>query len=176
MLRRRLKNGKIAVTLIGKSTPGTAVVEAKQENYQNDHANQHNFGLVRFPNNEGVSPEEQFQLQVEGPTAYHYTNTTTDFVDAPPETRNYTLVRSESSDLPVLKYKWFYFDACNSGRDYIENFEHGSFLYTIDVFGNTSSTKLFVEGIVNDQDEQQIVDAINRNDPDQAVNRFFPFP
>jgi hypothetical protein len=131
--------------------------------------------VLLIPNNDGITPGSQFQLQAEGSTAYHYTHTTRDFFDAPSETRNYTLVHSGLSDLPNLRYKWFYFDACNTGRDYIENFNHGSFFYTTDFYGNTSSTKLFVAGIVEGLEEQAIIDTINADEPEQAVNRFYPF-
>ena len=132
-------------------------------------------GIDRFPNIDGVAPDATFQLKGTGSDAYHYTNRSQDFAGAPPETRNYTLVKSGSADLPTLNYKWFYFDGCSSGRDYIENFRHGSFFYTTAAYGNTSSTKLFVQGILEGQNESEVRDAINDNDIDQRFNQFYPF-
>jgi len=60
--------------------------------------------------------------------------------------RQFTLVKTSSSDLPPLRYSWFFFDACNSGRDYIEVFQHGTFFYTLDLAGDDETTKDFVEG------------------------------
>ena len=94
-----------------------------------------------------------------------------------PQVRNFALVKGSSSDLPVLRYKWFFFDACNSGRDYIEVFQHGSFFYTNTLSGDIDTTRVFVEAIVEGKqstDSVRNLNSIYDNAPVNAVHEFNP--
>lgn len=77
----------------------------------------------------------------------------------------------------MLRYKWFFFDACNSGRDYVEVFEHGTFFHTNTLPGDLDTTKVFVEAIVEDKQLTDTVHDLNSlydNAPVNAVHEFNP--
>jgi hypothetical protein len=128
----------------------------------------------RFPD---IPPNATLYVQGSGSTAYHFEADIRTEPEDPAQVRKFTLVRGSSSDLPVLRYKWFFFDACNSGRDYIEVFEHGTFFYTNTLSGDLDTTKVFVEAIVEDKQLTDTVRDLNSlydNAPVNAVHEFDP--
>jgi hypothetical protein len=62
---------------------------------------------------------------------------------------------------PVLRYKHFFCNACNSGRDYIENFAHASFIYTKDTCEIQAATKIFVEEYLKKCTIAEVVQKLN---------------
>ena len=79
-------------------------------------------GIPRFPSS---PPQNVFEVIGFGSAAYHYWSDIKDQMGDQPDLMPFTLVHTSSADLPPLRYTWFFFDGCNSGRDYIEVFQHG---------------------------------------------------
>jgi hypothetical protein len=131
--------------------------------------------IPRFPNDDGIAVGGSFQVHGTGSTAYHYHYTFRDDPESPYQTLQFTLVRRSNLDLLPLRYKWFYFDACSTGRDYIEQFQHGAFFYTTDPYGNEASTKTFVKSIVEGRTETETVADIDLSDIDHQVNSVYLF-
>jgi len=71
-------------------------------------------------------------------------------------------VRAPNSDLPEkLNYKTFFYNACSTGPDYIENFKHGEFIYTKKTCSVQSGTKVFVQGVIEGKTTEQIIPLLN---------------
>jgi hypothetical protein len=71
------------------------------------------------------------------------------------------IVDAPADDLPFLGYKTFFYNACTTGPDYIENFRQGTFVYTKRPCKIYDATAIFVRGIVEGDDMQTIIDAMN---------------
>ncbi len=73
------------------------------------------------------------------------------------------IVNAPNTDLPTdLNYKVFFYNACYSGRDYIESFAQGDFIFTSDYCWVYLATKEFVKGVVEGKSATQIVPLLNR--------------
>jgi hypothetical protein len=101
-------------------------------------------GGDRFPNDDGVGIGDTFPLRGSGSSAYHYTN----------GGNRYLIVNAGADDIPgpsELAYDVLFLKSCNSGRYYIENFQHGDVFYTIDnVYADEMvvTVDLFVKHII----------------------------
>ena len=126
----------------------------------------------RFPD---IPPGTTLNIQGNGSNAYHFEADIRTEPEDLPQVRKFALVKGSSSDLPVLRYKWFFFDACNSGRDYIEVFEHGSFFYTTTLSGDIDTTKIFVEAIVENKQSTDTVRDLNSVYDNRPVNDVYEF-
>jgi len=60
-----------------------------------------------------------------------------------------------------LAYKTFFYNACNTGIDYIENFKQGDFIYTSDSCYVHQGTKVFVQGVIEGKTTEQIMPLLN---------------
>ncbi len=147
--------------------PGNEILESGT-NYTVD--------IVNLPRFAGAPLTGLLHVQGAGSNAYHYQSDIRSEPQDAPEIRQFALVHVSNSDLPVLRYKWFFFDACNTGRDYIEQFHHGAFFYTITLSGDFRSTKTFVEGIVNGKTPGDVAQALNHDDYDNdLINAVYEF-
>jgi len=83
---------------------------------------------------------------------------------------------TSGGDLPRLRYAWFSFDACNTGRDYIEVFQHGTYFYTIALSGAVETTADFIQALVEGQTPSQLKIHLNTrySDPTNAYYQFVP--
>lgn len=96
--------------------------------------------VERFENRQGIAPGSSFTLQGSGVYGqWHYQGTGGD---------NYLIVPAPSSDIPKLRYSTFFYNACSTGRYYIENFMHGDFVYTKDVCHVEKATTVFVRAMI----------------------------
>lgn len=90
-------------------------------------------------------------------------------------------MRAPNSDLPEkLNYKTFFYNACSSCPDYIENFKHGEFIYTTQTCSVNLATKIFVQGVVEGKTTAQIMPLLNQpgvgdEDPAQNIYEFKNF-
>ncbi len=140
-----------------KLEPGQ-IIEAPQ-NYQIAE-----LGIERFENLQGVAPGSVFTKQGNGfNNEWHFDN---------PESSRRLIVQAPSSDIPTLGYAKFFYNACNTGRDYFESFKHGDFIYTKDSCKVEKATKIFVQGVVEEKTNAQIMTDLNKegvgNGPNQS--------
>ncbi len=60
------------------------------------------------------------------------------------------IVSAPDSDIPTtLRYKTFFYNSCSSGPHFIENFQHGEFIYTNQFCECFLATQLFVKGVLD---------------------------
>jgi hypothetical protein len=74
---------------------------------------------------------------------------------------HYLIVHAGAVDLPQLKYDTFFYNSCNSGRDYIEVFTHGTLFYTSDECSSNKTTQIFVKSIIDGKRGTDVLSAIN---------------
>ena len=108
----------------------------------------------RFPNIDGVVVGQAFQKQGQGFDTWHYRiqgGSKRLMIDAP------------KTDLPAnLAYKTFFYNACNTGIDYIENFKQGDFIYTNDSCFVLQGTRIYIQGVVEGKTTGQIMPLLNQ--------------
>lgn len=108
----------------------------------------------RFSNIDGVALGQTFQKQGQGFDAWHYQIK---------EGSKRLIIDAPKTDLPVnLAYKTFFYNACNTGIDYIENFNQGDFIYTGDSCLVLQGTRVYVQGIVEGKTTAQIMPLLNQ--------------
>ena len=81
---------------------------------------------------------------------------------------HYLIVNGGAADLPQLNYETFFYNACNSGRDYIEVFTRGTLFYTGDECSDARTSKTFVQSIIEGKRGAAVLTAING---DENVNK-----
>ena len=110
---------------------------------------------LRFsPNDEGVGEGQVFTSQGLGFAMWHFKIGGSKRL----------MVNAPNTDIPdKLAYKRFFYNACNSGIDYIENFKHGEFIYTTNTCFVEKATKIFVQGIVEGNSSELIMPSLNQN-------------
>ena len=123
-------------------------------------------GGLRFPNQDSVGANQSFTKKGIGfNNEWHFTN---DGGSAR------LMIRAPSDDLPQLNYKTFFYNACDSGRHFLESIEHGDYIYTKTICRVESATKIFVEGTLNGKTNEAIITDLNQegvgNDEDQSPN------
>ncbi len=129
--------------------------------------------ILRFPNDDNVGEGQAFTLQGEGMEAWHYKTGGSKRL----------MVRAPKSDLPAqLRYKTFFYNACSTGIDYIENFKHGEFVYTTLTCSVHQATRIFVKGVVEGKTTAQIMPLLNApnvgapgNPPDDPIYEYETF-
>jgi hypothetical protein len=136
---------------------GTGYLEVREDQIRNAPINYAPPPLTveRFPNNDEVEVGQAFIKQGQGFDTWHYwedNETAMLMIDAP------------KTDLPItLRYKTFFYNACWSGVDYIENFRHGEYVFTTDSCFVSEATKVFVQGIVEGKTTEQIILLLNQD-------------
>ena len=74
------------------------------------------------------------------------------------------IIAAPASDKPSpLRYKTFFYNSCSSGPGYIENFQHGDFIYTNVTCWVTLATRDFVKRTIEGWDTPNIVSEMNLN-------------
>jgi hypothetical protein len=106
------------------------------------------------PGAEPMAPGQTFTRNANDPEIFHYTK----------DTVKRAIVKAGKADLPVLAYKKFFYNACNTGRDYIENFDHETFLYTKKTCVIGDATKIFVEMYIKNHSVAEIVTELNQSE------------
>jgi hypothetical protein len=113
-------------------------------------------------------------VQGAGSTAFHYASDIRDDPLEEEDIRQFAIIRTPPSDSVALRYKWFFFDGCNSGRDYIQVFPHGTFCYTRDLSGDVRTTREFVRAVMRGDAPEDLVAALNHLYPTE-INDFHKF-
>ncbi len=124
---------------------------------------------LRFENIDGIGEGQVFPLQGQGFETWHYR------LDAASKR---LMITAPKTDLPAtLGYKTFFYNACSSGVDYIENFKHGDFFYTKDTCFVHKGTQIFVQGVIEGKSSVQIKPLLNQPGigSNQAGNIIYEF-
>ncbi len=110
-------------------------------------------GDERFPNAGGIAPNQFFTKQGEGfNSEWHFHRGSSKRL----------MVTAPGDQVPKnLRYKTFFYNACSSGPHFIENFRHGEFVYTNQACAVYKGAKLFVKGIVEGKNTNQIIDILH---------------
>ena len=74
------------------------------------------------------------------------------------------IVSAPKDDLPPLRYKRLFYNSCSSGPHFIANFEHGEFIYTNRACHVFRATQVFLEGLLNNNPINQILEDLNQPD------------
>lgn len=95
-------------------------------------------GGLRYENDQGVNAAHSFTKKGQGfNNEWHFSYGGED------EKR--LIVSAPSSQVPKLLYDTFFYNACNTGIHYIENFKHGKFVYTTRICNVVKASSLFVK-------------------------------
>ena len=106
----------------------------------------------RYPNTSGVAPGSVFTKTGTGMAQKHFNRAGGNI---------YLIVKAGTADLPTLKYDSYFYNSCNTGRDYIEVFTQGTMFYTGDECSSSDTTKIYVESIIAGKRGAQVLTAIN---------------
>ena len=118
--------------------------------------------MKRFPNDGGVAVGSAFSVQRYGflwLKKFHFTRGSSN--------SKFLIAGAGSADLPTLGYKTFFYNSCNTARDFGEVFQHGRvFLSDVSISpdGNLikgSPTDKFVLGIIDSKSEAEILKNMN---------------
>lgn len=124
--------------------------------------------MLRYDNSNNIGDGEIFTLPAVGAGArassHHFDRAGNNhylIIDIPAAARK--------SDLPVLGYQTFFYNACSTARDYAEIFQHGTFICTnvATVARNENecedvSTNTFIEWLIEGETMTDIITEINK--------------
>ena len=85
---------------------------------------------------------------------------------SPAEGSNYHLIiKTPKDDLPQpLRYKTFFYNTCDTGLHYIENFKHGDFVYTQRACKVRKATQAFVKRLAGGKTPEQATALLDGED------------
>ncbi len=123
----------------------------------------------RFPNSAGVGIGQTFTLTQIAPPLH--------------PSRYYKLgdhdrvIVTSSGDIPTLRYESFFFAGCNSGRDFIESFQHGAFFYTrkCPLIEHWEDERDFFDSIIKGKTWAQTKAALNTGVGDNGMYSYHQF-
>ncbi len=142
-LDTRYPNLEVTASEIPSSVNNYTVVPAK-------------INMERFPNNDGVAVGAAFSVQSYGflwLKKFHYTRGTNTKV---------LIAEAGSADLPSLGYKTFFYNSCNTARDFGEMFQHGKvFLSNLSCYPDGAATDDYVLGIIDGKTDAEILNVMN---------------
>jgi len=119
-------------------------------------------GRWKFERRHAESAGDPLQKQGAGLAEYH-------FITESQSKR--LIVSAPDDDLPTLRYKTFFYNACSTGPHFIENFEHGEFIYTNRTCAVFEATPLFVEGLVQEKTTAEILQNLEIKDAAGEINK-----
>lgn len=85
------------------------------------------------------------------------------------------MIEAPADDLPTLRYETFFFNACDTGRHFIENFQHRNFIFTLDEVPTDKATLSFVKNIIAGKTPQQataILDGVDNADDKPSIKSY----
>jgi hypothetical protein len=113
--------------------------------------------MERFPNNDGVDIGSAFSIRKYGLfwlKPFHFARGSSN--------SKFLIAKAGSADLPTLGYGTFFFNSCNTARDFGEVFQHGRvFLSNVSCYPDGGSTDEFVFGIIDGQAESEMLRDMN---------------
>ncbi len=111
-------------------------------------------GGLRYVNDQGKGHEQVIAKVGEGfNNEWHFTR------GGANEKR--LVVSTPDTQVPHLRYKTFFYNACDTGTHFIENFEHGAFVYTKDVSQVQEATTIFIQGLLEAKNLDEIIPLLN---------------
>jgi hypothetical protein len=117
----------------------------------------------RYENTNGVGIGQNFNLQGTGFGRHHY-NRLGD--------NEFLIVNAGKADLPVLGYKAFFYNSCNTARDYSEVFQHGKFFCSnVSCYPDLKASVKFVEGLIGGKTWEEILSAVNATHAEAPVTQ-----
>lgn len=118
-------------------------------------------GRWKFESGHGVSAGSPLEKQGVGLEEYH-------FMTASQSKR--VIVSAPGNDVPPLRYKTFFYNACSSGPHFIENFKHGEFIYTNRTCAVFNATRWYVKGLIEEKTTDEILHILNTENADGDDN------
>jgi hypothetical protein len=117
--------------------------------------------MERYPNSNGVGIGQNFTLKGTGLGRHHYNRVGDNEV---------LIVNAGKADLPALGYQAFFYNSCNTARDFGEVFQHGKFFCSnVSCYPDYGASVKFVEGLVTGKTWADILATLNQthaNDPE----------
>ncbi|MFN0079255.1 MAG: hypothetical protein ACKVY0_22550, partial [Prosthecobacter sp.] len=114
--------------------------------------------LERYPNNQGIAPGASFTLTT--PSIWNLWTEKHHFTRG--SSAKFLIVNAGNSDLPTLGYQTFFYNSCNTARDFGEVFQHGRvFLSNVSCYPDGAATDEFVFGIIEGQAEADMLKDMN---------------
>jgi hypothetical protein len=107
---------------------------------------------LRYPNTDGVGAGGTFTKTGTGMGQKHF-NRGAD--------NHCLIVNGGSADLLALAYDSFFYNSCNTGRDYIEVFTKGTFFYTGATCSDGESSREYVKAIIDGKRGAEVLQAVN---------------
>jgi hypothetical protein len=135
--------------------PGLTTIEANEIAGTVTNYNVPNLAIadkIRYPNTNGVGAGGTFTKTGTGMGQKHFNRGAAN---------HYLIVNGGPADLPALAYDSFFYNSCNTGRDYLEVFTRGTMFYTGDECSDGDSSKAFVESIIDGKRGAAVLQAIN---------------
>ncbi len=122
-------------------------------------------GGLRYVNNQGKGHEEVIAKQGVGfNNEWHFTRGG--------ENEKHLVVSAPNTEVPHLRYETFFYNACDTGKYFIENFEHNTFVYTKSFCEAREASKIFIQGLIEAKTMDEIM--ILLNDPNVHGREDFP--
>ncbi len=120
----------------------------------------------KFESDYGVSAGASFTKGGIGLSEYHYI----DNEDIPR-----LIISSPKSDVPILMYKTFFYNACSTGPHFINNFKHGNYVYTNKVCNVFKATQIFVQCQINREPIQICLDEMEDQEADGDDSKTYEY-
>jgi len=109
--------------------------------------------MLRYENLDGVTNAQNFTLKGSGLGRYHYNRN---------DNNKNLIVNAGKSDLPALGYQAFFYNSCNTARDFSEVFQHGKFFCSnVSCFPDYGASVAFVEGLIAGETWAEILESLN---------------
>jgi hypothetical protein len=116
----------------------------------------------KFESNHGVSAGNSLSKVGMGLGEFHFITTET--------LSKRVIISAPDDDLPPLRYKTFFYNACSSGPHFIKNFQHGEFIYTNRSCAVFDATPLYVKGIIEGKTTAEILQILEEANADGEFN------
>ena len=108
----------------------------------------------RYENTNNVGIGQNFTLKGTGFGRHHYNRAGGNEV---------LIVNAGKADLQVLGYQAFFYNSCNTARDFGEIFQHGKFFCSnVSCYPDRAASVAFIEGLISGNSWQEILSAINQ--------------
>jgi hypothetical protein len=150
---------KLAIGRDALNTEGWAYLELQPGQVAGDVMNYTvpHIGGHRYVNDQGKGHGEEFAKQGVGfNNEWHFTQGGED--------DKHLVVSAPDTQVPHLRYDTFFYNACDTGMHFIENFEHGTFVCTKSFCKVEAATQIFVQGLLEAKTMDEIMTLLN--DPD----------
>jgi hypothetical protein len=112
-------------------------------------------GRWKYESDHAVSAGSPLNIAGAGLEEYHFITSTQS---------KRVIVSAPGTDVPTLRYKTFFYNACSTGPHFIEKFDHGEFIYTNRLCAVFRATELFVKGLIEEKTTAEILGILEAAD------------